>query len=100
MTSLGASVFIYCDLYQESLSNLLWRRYSYNGSNNLNLISTNIPSRYNITNTDINVSDKLSILTITGIVSDDFATFECSSSKVATVNLTEARECFFFIIMN
>ena len=95
MTSIGANITIYCDLYLESLNNLLWRRYDYNGSNYLNLISTNIPSRYNITNTDINLSNKVSLLTITGVTSNDFATFECSSSTVAYANLTEARKFSF-----
>ena len=87
MTSLGSNITIYCDLYLESLNNLLWRRYDYNGSNYLHLISTNKPTRYNITNTAINVSNKVSLLTITGVTLSDFATFECSSSTVAYINL-------------
>lgn len=89
MTSIGASITIYCDLFNENLNNLLWRRFNYNGSNILNLIN-NIPTRYNITSSAINSTNSLSLLQITGVQSEDFATFECSNSNRAQVDLIVA----------
>ena len=104
MTSIGATITIYCDLNNEALSNLFWRRYNYNGSNILNLNPSNIPNRYDISSSTVNSSNSLSLLTITGIQSEDFATFECSSTSSAKVNLIEARNLkllfFFYKLVN
>ena len=91
MSSIGANITIYCDLYKESLTSLLWRRSNYDGSNNLNLLPTIIPSRYNISSSNIDSVNSVSLLTITGVILEDFATFECSANSKAQVNLTEAR---------
>ena len=97
MTSIGANITIYCYLtgVDCNLNNLLRRRYNYDGSSNLNLISTNVPNRYTIVNSVIDSSNSHSLLTITGIIVDDFATYVCQSSSMDSANLTQLRKLCF-----
>lgn len=88
-TELGGSVTVYCDLTNEPLSNLIWRRYNYNGSNILNLLPANVPARYTITSNQVNSSYVLSSIAISGVTGEDFATFECTSNGNDKQNLTQ-----------
>jgi hypothetical protein len=88
-TPLGGTVVIYCDLTNEVLNNLIWRRSDYNGTNILNILPTNIPTRYSLQSTQTNYSYALSTLTINRVEEDDFAIFECSSGNYDKKNLTE-----------
>lgn len=99
-TSLGGSVIIYCDLLDssESLANLVWRRYNYNGSNILNLLGANVPARYSISNNQVNGSYAISSLSISGVISDDFSTFECISSGTDKKNLTQLSNCYNILV--
>jgi hypothetical protein len=83
-------VTIHCDLQNENLANLIWRRSNYDGSNNLLLFGSNIPSRYLIQTTG-NTSVGLSTLRIIFIEIEDFASFECMSGTSDRKNLIELR---------
>jgi hypothetical protein len=87
---LGDNVTIYCDILNENLQDLIWRRYShYNLSLVKNLLYNTLPERYSLNNTFVSQTYSCSALTITKVESQDFSTFECSSSSLARVNLTE-----------
>jgi hypothetical protein len=87
---LGRNITIYCDLFNEPLSGLIWRRYTnYNLTLVKNLLVNNLPERYMINNTFINNAYSVSALSIFGVSSEDYATFECSSMGLDRKNLTQ-----------
>ena len=88
---IGSSVTISCDLENESLAALFWRRYTYDMKSYLNLLQGNLPSRYSLISTQYNATYILSQLTIHGVILEDFATYQCSSLTGDSKNLTEAR---------
>jgi hypothetical protein len=96
-TPIGGTVVIYCDLTNEELNNLIWRRSDYNGTNILNILPTNIPARYSLLSTQTNYTYALSTLTISGVEEDDFAMFECSSGNYDKKNLTELSNIYDLI---
>jgi hypothetical protein len=89
---LDETIVIYCDLtVNEVLTNVLWSRYNYDGSDILNLLNLNIPERYEIATNQMNDTYILSTLKISGVQSSDFATFQCQGSSFSRRNLTERR---------
>lgn len=89
---LGQTVSIRCELTNEVgiTSFVFWRRYDGYGTTQTSL-DTSLPTRYAITTTVANASYTLSVLRITGIIAQDFASFECSWGSSDRKNLTEAR---------
>jgi hypothetical protein len=88
-TPITGTVVIYCDLTNEVLNNLIWRRSDYNGTNILNILPANTPARYSIQSNQMNQSYALATLTINGVQREDFGIFECSSGNFDKKNLTE-----------
>lgn len=87
---LGNTVSIYCDLIDEGTAS--WRRYPYNDQTNVTILAApRLPARYTIENKIVNLTYTISILTINGVLLEDFSTYECSSFATSRSNLTEAR---------
>lgn len=97
---LGSTVKIYCFLSGTDLTtnsaDVVWRRYNnYTFTNVVNLKGANIPTRYAFSFDISNTTYSVSLLTITGVIAEDFGTFECNSLSSDSKNLTEIRWLFF-----